>query len=218
NYTYSRATDDASDVFDLAGSPALPQNSLTFAGERGPSNYDVRHRVSYSSISTLPEMRNRNSFLRFLFGGMQFASMGFFHTGQPFTVNSIYDINLDGNLTDRLNTLNGIVLTGDRSHPITTSSRDPIFLRNMLAPTGEDGRIGRNTFRTGKVMMGNVAVIKNYNVAEGKVLTFRVEIFNVFNRANFGVPIRTLESPGFGRVIDTVTPARRIQFALKYSF
>ncbi|MBV9210265.1 MAG: TonB-dependent receptor, partial [Acidobacteria bacterium] len=109
NYTYSRATDDASDVFDLAGSPALPQNSLTFAGERGPSNYDVRHRVSYSSISTLPEMRDRHPFLRFLFGGMQFASMGFFHTGQPFTVNSIYDINLDGNLTDRLNTLNGIV-------------------------------------------------------------------------------------------------------------
>ncbi|HEY0546121.1 MAG TPA: carboxypeptidase regulatory-like domain-containing protein [Pyrinomonadaceae bacterium] len=218
NYTYSRATDDASDVFDLAGSPALPQNSLTFAGERAPSNFDVRHRVSYSQVSTLPEMRNRNSLVRFLFGGMQFASAGFFHTGQPFTVNSIYDINLDGNLTDRLNTLNGIVLTGDRSHPITTTSRDPVFLRNLLAPTGADGAIGRNTFRSGKVMMGSLAVIKNFNVAEGKNLTFRMEIFNVFNRSNFGVPIRTLESPGFGRAIETVTPSRRIQFALKYTF
>lgn len=218
NYTYSKVTDDASDVFDLAGSPALPQNSLTFAGERAPSNFDVRHRVSYSSVSTLPDLHNRNSLLRFLFGGMQFASTGFFHTGQPFTVNSIYDINLDGNLTDRLNTLNGIVLTGNRNQPITTTSRDPVFLRNLLAPTGADGAIGRNSFRSGNVMMGSLAVIKSFNVAEGKDLTFRMEIFNVFNRANFGVPIRTLESPGFGRAIETVTPSRRIQFAVKYTF
>src|SRR5436305_5767536 len=34
-YTLSKATDDASDVFDLAGSSALPQDSLTFAAERG---------------------------------------------------------------------------------------------------------------------------------------------------------------------------------------
>jgi hypothetical protein len=45
-----------------------------------------------------------------------------------------------------------------------------------------------------------------------------MEIFNVFNRANFGVPVRFLESPGFGQATETITPARRIQFALKYSF
>ncbi|MGH9943674.1 MAG: carboxypeptidase regulatory-like domain-containing protein, partial [Pyrinomonadaceae bacterium] len=49
-YTFSKVTDDVSDVFDLAGAPALPQNSLTFAGERGPANFDVRHRLSYNFL------------------------------------------------------------------------------------------------------------------------------------------------------------------------
>jgi hypothetical protein len=49
-YTFSSALDDVSDVFDLAGAPALPQNSLTFAGERGPANYDERQRLSYNFV------------------------------------------------------------------------------------------------------------------------------------------------------------------------
>ncbi len=218
NYTFSKVEDNASDVFDLAGSPSLPQNSYTFAGERAPSNFDVRHRFSYSAVSTFPELRNRNPILRFFFGGLQTASQGFIHTGQPFTVNSIFDVNLDGNLTDRLNTLNGIIITGDRSQPIATASRNPAFLRGLLAPLGQDGSVGRNTFRSGLVMMSNLAIMKNYNIAEGHNLLFRVEVFNVFNRSNFGIPIRTLESPGFGRAIETVTPSRRIQLAIKYSF
>jgi hypothetical protein len=46
----------------------------------------------------------------------------------------------------------------------------------------------------------------------------RMDVFNFIDRANYGIPVRYLEAPGFGRAIDTVTPGRRIQFALKYSF
>ena len=49
-------------------------------------------------------------------------------------------------------------------------------------------------------------------------LMFRTDIFNFINRANFGVPVRLLEAPGFGRATNTVTPGRRIQFSLKYEF
>jgi hypothetical protein len=45
-----------------------------------------------------------------------------------------------------------------------------------------------------------------------------MDIFNFINRANFGVPVRSLEVPWFGKATDTVTPGRRIQFALKFSF
>jgi hypothetical protein len=30
--------------------------------------------------------------------------------------------------------------------------------------------------------------------------------------------VRFLEAPGFGQATDTITPGRRIQFALKYNF
>src|SRR6185436_297551 len=53
-YTLSKATDDVSDVFDLAGAPALPQNSLTYEGERGPSNFDARHRFTYHAVYGFP--------------------------------------------------------------------------------------------------------------------------------------------------------------------
>ena len=37
--------------------------------------------------------------------------------GQPFTVNSIFDVNQDGNLTDRLDSTTGLQVTGNRAQP-----------------------------------------------------------------------------------------------------
>jgi hypothetical protein len=49
-------------------------------------------------------------------------------------------------------------------------------------------------------------------------LEFRSEFFNLFNRTNYGVPVRILGTPGFGRAIDTAVDARRVQLALKLNF
>ena len=213
-YTFSKATDDVSDVFDLAGASALPQNSITFEGERGPANFDARHRFSYNFIYDLPAFRDRSRLFRFLFGDLQVAGTGRFQTGQPFTVNSIFDVNLDGNLTDRLNTPNGIVRTGNRQQPLRLTV-DPLTL---LAPVGEDGQVGRNTFRAGSILELDMSVTKNFAIKDKQNLIFRMDVFNFINRANFGVPVRILEFPSFGEATNTVTPGRRIQFALKYSF
>src|SRR5262249_18452250 len=40
NYTFGKAIDDISDVFDMAGAPALPQDFTNLAAERGPANFD----------------------------------------------------------------------------------------------------------------------------------------------------------------------------------
>jgi hypothetical protein len=213
-YTLSKATDDVSDVFDLAGAPALPQDSLTFAGERGPANFDARHRFAYNFIYDLPPLRDQRA-LRLLFGGLQISGAGRFQTGQPFTVNSIFDVNLDGNLTDRLDNTNGIVVTGDRRQPLRLATSDTT---SLLAPVGQDGRIGRNSFRAGSVLELDLAVAKKFSIGKGRNLIVRTELFNFINRANFGVPVRFLEAPGFGQATSTITPGRRIQFALKYSF
>ena len=214
-YTLSKTTDDVSDVFDLAGAFALPQNSLNPAGERAPANFDARHRFAYNYLYQLPTLRAHNKFMRAFFGGLQFAGLGSFQTGPPFTVNSTLDINLDGNLTDRLNTLNGLIITGNRRQPLQLAVAQPTTL---LAPFGQDGQIGRNTFRAGSILSLNMAVSKEIAVTERQRLTLRMEIFNFINRANYGVPIRFLEFPSFGQADNTVTPARRVQFALKYSF
>jgi len=214
-YTFSKATDEVSDVFDLAGASALPQDSLNLAAESGPANFDARHRFAYHFIYTLTSFADRGRTFRALFGGLQIAGTGQFQTGQPFTVNSIFDVNLDGNLTDRLDNANGIEVTGIGRQPLRLTTANTA---TMLAPVGQDGRIGRNSFRAGNLLDLNLSVIKRFAFTSEKNLTLRADFLNFINRANFGIPVRLLEAPGFGRATDTVTPGRRILIALKYSF
>lgn len=209
-YTLANARDEVSDVFDLAGASALPQDSFDLEAERGPANFDVRHQVGYSLVYHFSESGGGN----WLTKGLQLSSSGQFHSGQPFTVNSILDVNLDGNLTDRLDTLSGLEVTGEGSQPLLLQTANTL---SLLAPFGQDGRIGRNSFRGGKLISIDVSAAKAFSIGSQRV-SIRADIFNVFNRANFGIPVRYLEAPGFGRATNTVTPARRIQFSLRYSF
>jgi hypothetical protein len=88
----------------------------------------------------------------------------------------------------------------------------------LLAPIGQDGAVKRNSFRASNLWVSNIAVVKTFHLSEQTRLIFRTEVFNFFNRANFGIPVRFLEAPGFGKATDTITPNRRIQFGLKLTF
>jgi hypothetical protein len=214
-YTFSKATDDVSDVFDLAGASALPQDSFDLAAERGPANFDARHRFAYNFVYTFSDFADRGRAFRALAGGLQIAGLGRFQTGQPFTVNSIFDVNLDGNLTDRLNNTNGLEITGNSRQPLRLTTAN---LAGLLAPVGQDGGVGRNSFRAGNLLDLNLSVIKKFVVTSSQGVMLRVDVFNFLNRANFGIPVRLLEAPGFGQATNTVTPGRRIQLAMKYFF
>ena len=53
---------------------------------------------------------------------------------------------------------------------------------------------------------------------EGMGLNFRAEFFNLFNHAQFGMPVNDISAPGFGAVNSTVNNPRLVQFALKLTF
>ena len=214
-YTLSRALDDVSDIFDLAGAPALPQNSFTLAGERAAANFDARHRFSYNVVYDLPTFNNSGKATRLLLGGFQVASLGRYQTGQPFTVNAIWDVNFDGNLTDRLDSTAGLTITDDRRQPLDLGNTNPLTL---LAPIFQDGRIGRNSFRAGSTLELDLSLVKSFAFDAEQKLSVRADIFNFIDRANFGIPVRYLGAVGFGAATSTINPGRRIQFALKYSF
>jgi len=214
SYTFGKATDDVSDVFDLAGASSLPQNSLDLSGERGPANFDVRHRFAYNFIYDFSRFGEGNRATRTIFDGLQLAGTGRLQSGQPFTVNSIFDVNLDGNLTDRLNSTEGLERTGDRRQPLRLAS-DP---SRLLAPIGQNGTVGRNAFRAGNTIELDLSLVKNIKVGDEKSIVLRMDVFNFINRVNYGIPVRFLEAPGFGQSVNTVTPGRRIQFALKFNF
>jgi len=214
--TYSHSIDDASDVFETAGAYALPQNSVR-RSERASSSYDVRWRWVTFFVKEVAKdfyfMKGKG------LGGWQFSGVITAQTGQPFTVNTVYDINRDGNLTDRLDTTSGLLrrpVPGDRRVSLGLAPGvDPFAL---LAPDGEDGSVGRNTFRAPGLLNFDVSVRKYFIRKEQYRIDFRTEIFNLFNRAHFGLPVRLLESPAFGSSVRTIIPARTIQFAARVSF
>lgn len=216
-YTWSHAIDDVSDVFDVAGASALPQDDRALALERGDANFDIRHRFVLSLTGNAPFLRKFNDkkgAAGFLLGGWEYAAFTTFQTGQPFTVNTSYDVNLDGNLTDRIDTLNGLTRIDSRQQKLQLNA-NPVTL---LATLGSNGRVGRNAFRASGVAKTDLAVVKNFKVREGQFILLRVEAFNLFNRTHFAIPVRVLESPSFGKSVDTLLNPRQIQFALKYVF
>ena len=211
-YTWSHVIDEVSDLFDLAGARGLPQNSLNRSNERGDANFDLRHRFAQSFVWDVP-LFSANKIL----GGWQLAGILTLQTGQPFTVTSGIDVNLDGNLTDRLNTTAGIseIDRGSQRFTFPAAQADQF---KLLAVAGADGAVGRNTFRAPGVASFDLAVSKQFHLTEQQKVAFRVEFFNLFNRTHWGIPVHQLFSPGLGNAVSTTVPSRVIQFSLRFQF
>jgi hypothetical protein len=212
-YTWSHAIDDVSDIFPLAGAPVIAQDSFNLGLERGNANFDARHKVAASLIWELPFYRGKSGKRAAALGGWQIASIFQAHTGQPFTLNVPVDANFDGNLTDRPSTTNGLIFFEGHSRQRVAFDQGR-GVENFFV-FGRNGFVGRNSVRADSFINWDAALIKNFRFNEGRSLTFRAEFFNLLNRANFAVPIRTLGSPAFGSAVETLAPARTIQFALK---
>lgn len=210
-FTYSHAIDDVSDIFDTSGSFAVPQNSQNQAGDRASADFDERIRLAIHAIWEVPFWKRH-----WLLGHWQVAGIFMAGSGQPYTVGSTLDVNQDGNLTDRLNTVTGLIteVAGPRRLRLAPGV-DPL---SLLAPPGRSGAVGRNTFRKAGTATLDLAVSKEFRSGDRHRVVFRAEFFNLFNRTHFGTPVRLLEAPAFGQSVNTSIPARTIQFAVKYSF
>jgi Carboxypeptidase regulatory-like domain len=227
-YTWSHAIDDVSDLFPIAGAPIVAQDSFNLRAERASANFDIRHRFASSFVWDLPYGRGSEGVAALLFSDWQIASLFQAHTGQPFTLTLPFDANLDGNLSDRPAHTNGLTfLSGHGRERIRLSAgRQFTDYLNRITDTSTgipqyiflNGATGRNTVRGDGFINLDIALSKKFRFTEDRVLIFRTEVFNLLNRANFGLPIGTIGAPGFGTAVETVNPARMIQFALKYGF
>jgi hypothetical protein len=214
SYTWSHAIDDVSDLFPIAGAPVLPEDSNNLALERASANFDMRQRFTASATWNLPVYQENSALARVL-GGWQLAGIFQANSGQPFTLNVPVDANFDGNLSDRPSTTNGLTFTSGGRQAVAMAPGASV---SSFVVLGQDGMVGRNTVRGDSFVNLDLALIKNFRITESQKLTFRAEFFNALNRPNFGLPIGVIGAPGFGSAVDTINPARMIQFALKYGF
>ncbi len=214
SYTWSKSIDDASGFFSSAGDPNFPQDSNNPGNDRALSSFDLRHRFTLAYVYDLP-IRSR----RILARGWQTSGVWTFQSGRPFTPTLLPGV--DNSNTGLPSITFGVTnrpnVTGDTRLSSPTPER--WFNTNAFAmpPYGTFGNAGRNVLTGPGYSSIDVSAIKNTTVREGLALQFRLEVFNLLDKANFNLPDSFYGSPSFGRVLSAGQP-RRVQLGLKLLF
>jgi hypothetical protein len=97
-----------------------------------------------------------------------------------------------------------------------------------LPAPGTFGNLQRDFLAGPGTVDVDYALMKETTIKEQTRLQFRAEFFNLFNHANFALPIAGAfvqtangggaPNPTFGKITATTTASRQIQFALKILF
>ncbi len=221
-YTWSKSIDGAS-VFFGSGANAttiFPQDNYNLKAERGLSDFDIRHRLSWSFLYQVPKLW---ALPKVLGDGWQLGGILSLQTGQPFSVLTGQDNSSTGLGNDRPD------LIGDPNagpHTVSQWFNTAAFVPN--APL-TFGNAGRNIVTGPGFHNFDFSVAKNTHFGERVNAQFRAEFFNITNHPNFALPANILAAPNFGTLFQTPDAAqnnvglgsggpRLIQFALKLSF
>jgi hypothetical protein len=63
-----------------------------------------------------------------------------------------------------------------------------------------------------------MSLFKSTHITEKLAAQLRVEAFNIFNHAQFGVPNLVYGTPTFGQISSTQVDGRRLQLGLRVTF
>ncbi|HJZ73654.1 MAG TPA: hypothetical protein VKE51_18060, partial [Vicinamibacterales bacterium] len=226
SYTLSKAMDnaDAQVSTDTLSSSVYPQNPYDLNAEWAVAAFDARHVFSANATWELPEFRNRP-----LLSGWQLNAIVSLHTGYPFTPsiqtpNWSRSGNISTNAEDRPNVKPGTdpsgLITGDPNHWFDVSAFE-------LQPRGTLGNTPRNFLRGPGFANVDLSLVKNQALAGNTRVQIRLEVFNLFNRANFATPTRPVfagavenEAPlgTAGQILRTVNSSRQVQLGIKVVF
>jgi hypothetical protein len=225
-----------------------PQDTYNLAAERGDNAPDFRHQFSSAWSYNLPIGPNQRFWAgsgptRWLTEGWQLNGIVAIHSGEAFTplLSSDYT-NTDsgaprpdiiGNPYDFSNATS--VGCPSNKQTIACWYNPAAFAIPALAPgqtfAHEYGDARRGSLRGPAEYNVDASLFKNFSLTENSKLQFRVEAFNLFNTAEFGLPYTAVDQTGSpassgtplvpslsGSITSTVHASREIQLALKFMF
>jgi hypothetical protein len=234
SYTLSKSTDTNSYDNTGATTNGSLQDSYNLADSEGPSDFDTRHRFSLNGTYELPFRGNRFA------DGWQVTGVLQLQSGNP--LNVITTLNtLTGVTSLRPDLVGDPAILGSATQWFANSVCDPRLVAPAAGSCNSSSVFALPVSASGVLHMGNIprnlivgpaftdvdlSLIKNVALVGSARLQLRVEVFNLFNAANFGQPGRTaaVGSTSFGVITNTRFPtgdsgsARQVQFALKVLF
>jgi hypothetical protein len=238
SYTWSRSEDttQASTFFSDATNgttSAFPEFIPDY--NRGLSDFHATHNWVTSFSWDLPFGRSLDGPAAALVAGWRVSGIVNVRSGSPLTVfvqnnrsRSLWQPSLGPGIgRDRPSYAPGF-------GPTNAVTGDPAQWFNLAAfvlpPAGTFGTTGRGDLIGPNLRTVDLSLVKDVRVAPlgpGGRAEIRVEMFNVFNRANFGIPALTAfagvtdeEAPlgSFGRIRNTITSARQMQLGVRVRF
>ena len=195
SYTWAHSTDDASEESSL-----VAPISAALKHPRGPSNFDVRHSLAAALTYDLPGVSGGGP-LGGLLRGWAVDSTLKARSATPFSVVFLTDL-ANGDVAEL--TYPDYV----RGAPLYVS--DPGLAggrrvnRAAFLPTFSGRNLGRNSLRGFGFSQVDVSLRRQLNLTERVRLQLRAEVFNLFDRPNFGNPVNDLGSSLFGHSVQTL--------------
>jgi len=189
-YAWSHSIDnDSSDAFLLW----TPPGSV----DKGSSDFDLRHSLTGSVSYEFAPAKSTTPVARFL-GGWAADAIFRARSGFPISV-----LNSDEYLGITLaNAFRPDLVYGAPlwlAAPGTAGGRILNPAAFQTTSPGAQGTLGRNAFSGFGMTQLDFDLRREFRLTERRRLEFRIEAYNLFNHANFGDPVRYLNSSVFGQ-------------------
>jgi hypothetical protein len=215
NYTYAKNLTNAPDFRGAMDEATIPQDNRNLDAENG-LGCDVRHRFALSTVYDIPMLQF--SGLRAVTRDWHMSAVYQVQSGMPFTISVFGDTANAGTVLGenpvRAN-YTGAPIFGPGTH---TSEQwfNPAAFSTPAAFTF--GNVGRNSLYGPGLQTLDLALSRNFKVAERGNFELRAEAFNALNKTNLGTPNRFVNTPQFGTITMAMTPGRQIQIGARLSF
>jgi len=225
SYTLGKSEDLGSQAvgsgdFDNSFQPAYGHDPES---NKGLSDFDIRHNFVFNYTYELPLANGATGLTAALANGWQFSGIVTVRSGVPFSPQLGFDraraLPRSGGAGQRPNLAPGASLNPVLGGPDLYF--DPMAF--TLPEAGFLGDVPRNTLIGPGYAAWDASIVKNFRAGQSRRLQLRLEIFNVLNRANFGLPAATVfDASGrvgnAGEITSTVGAARQMQFGVKFEF
>ncbi|HEV3468678.1 MAG TPA: carboxypeptidase regulatory-like domain-containing protein [Pyrinomonadaceae bacterium] len=204
-YTWSHSIDDSSsDALSRLRPPGVfPGGAGRRGGDRGPSDFDVRHSFTLGATYNFPPFLGAAGAAGGLLRDWALDAIFRARTATPVNVVTRTDVIGRGLVVElqRPDLLEGVPVYVEDP---TVGGGRRLNRAAFRAPAGRQGSLGQNALRGFGVSQLDVALRRQISLGERWRLHLRAEAFNLLNHPNFGDPVGDLSSPRFGEATETL--------------